>query len=328
MRAVVLVGAFGLLAALLGPQPGQLPPGPDIARDLKLVAASESGRTIEAGTSPWVNLTLVNTSKTFTYPVVKFGDGSEEGLRDPYVYFTAEQLTVDGKWVPMEPSHPGRCGLYDWDWPKDVVDLKPGEQLGVGFSLFGQQYDYQYPGRVRLTGHYEYRAGAAFTGKPWPEADRGRMRGVPVFKLASGPVEFEVVRPLDVRLRVKQPLKVGVDARVSDVIEVTVTNTSDKPRGVGAPSRARDYGLSLMTDTTFVRGSYEATNADLPESFKTLGPGETTTLLGGGGLSGGFDGWWRPERPGKAWVWVRYGLPTGSSARHIINVTAEVTVEP
>src|SRR4051794_23181515 len=115
MRAAVPAALIGLLAILCAPaspppapQPTRQPAvpavvddplAPNITRDLKLVAQLRSKRTVDDGTDPYIELTLVNISKTFNYPVVKPGDGSEAGWRDPHVFFTAEQRLPNGTWV-------------------------------------------------------------------------------------------------------------------------------------------------------------------------------------------------------------------------------------
>ena len=55
----------------------------------------------------------------------------------------------------------------------------------------------QYPGKVRVTGHYEYQAGKGKGGARRTVEDRGRMHDTPAFAVVSNAVEFEVVRPRD-----------------------------------------------------------------------------------------------------------------------------------
>jgi len=202
VRAAIPAVLTGLVLALLAPAAGPevAPPphdGPDHARDLKLVAAFE-GKTVPAGTSPHVALTLVNTSKANTYLVVKPGDGSECGWREPHVYFTAEQLSAQRKWEPLQRYGLSRCGLYDFDWPKDVVELKPGEKLAVTNNWIpNPDFRLQFSGKVRVTGHYDYQAGKGKSGVVRAVENRGRMYDTPAFAIASNPVEFEVVRPRD-----------------------------------------------------------------------------------------------------------------------------------
>jgi hypothetical protein len=276
---------------------------------------------------PHLNVTLVNTSKTFTYPVVKPGDGSEVGWRDPYIYLTAEQLTVEGKWVPVEKGGYARCGLFASGWEQDVVELKPGEKLVLDWWPVSN-FVLQYPARVRLSAHYEYRASSGKRGEPRPVAERGKMGDTPLFAIKSEPVEFEVVRPLDLKIKVKRPLKVGVEQKITDVIEVTVTNTTDRPITVTSPTQTADARLSLRgggdenTSTTPFLTEWSATYGTKVE----LKPGETAVLLGPGELSNGVNGTWKGFKPGKVQIWADYTTTTWKPGA-TITATAEVPIE-
>jgi hypothetical protein len=332
VRAAVSAALFALLGCqpvppMVPPQPlpGELPVAPpphdppDLARDLKLVASFD-GKPVPAGTAPQIGLELVNTSKANTYLVVRPGDGSEIGVREPHVHFTAESRNVQGKWEPLPGFTHRECGLFDWDWPKDVVELKPGEKLLVANKWIPTtDFHLQQPGRVRVVGPYEYRAGRNKDGKPLGTENRGRMEGVPAFAVHSEPIEFDVIRPLDLKVRVKEPLKVGVEKNISDVIEVTLTNTTDKPLKV--------YGSSLG----LCGGGPEANNPQLTESgdrsrwWTELKPGQTVSLLGAGEVANGTDGKWTGRIPGKYAVRASYGFDP--ETRETVDAWAEVPVE-
>jgi hypothetical protein len=298
-----------------------------IEADLKLIAIPPKERTIEAGTQTHIALKLVNTSKTRTHKVVKPGDGSECGWRDPWVHVSAEQRTVEGKWAAMQRLYGGRCGLFDHDWPKDVVELKPGEELVLKDWFDPGQFEFQWPGKVRLIGHYEYRATGGKTGKPRPEAERGKMAGVPLFALASEPVEFEVVRSFDVRAKVKKPLKVGVETMASEVLEVTVTNKSSKPQTIGNISQ-NGYRIGIAPHSEIVTTAIPFKDVPVYSSVKTLEPGETVTVFGGGDFASKADGPWKGLKAGTVRVRVSYGIPTNSSATHVVHAEdVEVRVE-
>jgi hypothetical protein len=327
VRAAVPALVIGLLIALVAP--ARVPrPEPDITRDLKLVAELKPGTTVEAGTKVWISLALANTSKVFTYPVVKPGDGSEVGWREPYVYFTAERLAADGQWVPAERERYSRCGVCDGDWPKDVVDLKPGERLSLDSPDGAIPPEFQFPGRVRVFGHYAYRASGGKRGEPRPEDQRGRMKGVPLFEVQSEPVEFEVIRPLDVRVRAKRPLKAGVEYRLADVLEVTVTNTTDKPITVLSPTCAADARLVIATreDVWAIASQLKLEFATVYGISRDLQPGETGVLLGGGDLANGASATWNVSAPGTAQLWVAYMTSTWKRGA-TIRARAEVVVE-
>src|SRR5688572_24641206 len=55
-----------------------------IVSDLHLLAELKSAGTLMAGTDPWIEVALVNTSRTVTHRVVKPGHGSEIGRREPH----------------------------------------------------------------------------------------------------------------------------------------------------------------------------------------------------------------------------------------------------
>ena len=161
MRLAISATLGGLLVAFVSPAAdpkGDAVTKEQIEADLKLVPkVFGDTRVIEAGTQPYIEFALVNTSKTRTHKVVKPGDGSSDGRRDPWVHVTAEQRTVEGGWAAMRGHVPAGCGLFDWDWLKDVIELKPGEELKLTDWYHPSEFEFQYPGKVWLTGHYSYR---------------------------------------------------------------------------------------------------------------------------------------------------------------------------
>jgi hypothetical protein len=335
----LLVGCVALLvspAAVPQAQPAKpqfevAPPPhdkPDPARDLKLVTSFDAKR-VEAGAVPYITLTLVNTSKNVTYPVVKPGDGSEAGWREPFVHFTAEQLNVQGEWTPLQTFGRGRCGLFDWKWQKDVIDLKPGEKLVVTNEWIpAADFRLQQPGKVRVRGHYEYRAGVGKGGRVQPGEDLGRMARMPAFAIQSEPVEFDVIRPLDLRVRVKKALKVGVEMKVSDVIDVTLTNTTGESITVRTGGQ-KAAGFDL------IGGGPEANQPQLTDyateygKLTLLKAGQTASLLGAGEFANGGDGTWTGRKPGKYVIRVGYSVSDdpNTSRGQVVEAFAEVPVE-
>ena len=83
-----------------------------IERDLALEVQLQSAKTIGPGEYIGLDISLVNKSKETTYPIVKPGDGSEVGWREPNVYFSAETQKADGKWenVSYGGTYIGRDG--------------------------------------------------------------------------------------------------------------------------------------------------------------------------------------------------------------------------
>ena len=152
---------------------------------------------LNASADPVVELALVNRSSK-PLKVVKPGDGSNEGWREPHVYWTAETRAPGGVWSPLAPRRYARCGNYAPNWEKDVVDLAPGERLVLSGWVRspGRVFDLKPGTRIRLVAHYDYRAAppTKARGEEPPSVPRtdGPMKGVLPFKLASKAVEFEV----------------------------------------------------------------------------------------------------------------------------------------
>jgi hypothetical protein len=170
-------------------------------------------------------------------------------------------------------------------------------------------------------GHYEYRATGGKYGKPRPLAERGAMAETPLFAIRTEPVEFDVIRPLDLKIKVKQPLKVGVEKKISDVLEVTLTNATDKAVTIGA-------GGPTGAKLSFTGGGPEANNPELTEYAEKFGSqvelkaGETAALVGPGNLSNGADGAWTGRKPGKYLVRATYSteVSTGPRVEAVIEV--------
>ncbi len=263
MRAAVYAVIIGLLVVWLMPAGRSWPPtAADIQRDVQLLAEPLSDRRIEARTYPRISLTLVNRSRR-AYPMIRPGDGSQHRRRNPMVYFDAEQELRPGVWVPLERwlDGPG-CFHYDRDWQKDVCRLDPHSAWPLDVWVGRPRFKFQQPGRVRITGRYVYSTRRG-------HLDRGGvagMTGMPDFALSTGPIEYDVVRPLDLRVRQVAPLRVDQRHRLSDVIEVTLTNNSPRSQQVDV--------RHLMAG-----GEYPATRSWL---VRPLHPGQTTVTLRSG----------------------------------------------
>src|SRR5436309_11581542 len=108
----------GLCAASYRPLPQQ------IQDDLKLELELKGDPEIYPGSYPGFEVRLVNRSKWSTHPVVRPGDGSQEGRREPHVYFTATVDRGDGRPIPVPPENYGYCGLFKWAWVQDAIELK------------------------------------------------------------------------------------------------------------------------------------------------------------------------------------------------------------
>lgn len=328
MRAALPALAFVVAFALVAPatQPKDEPPLTKelIERDLKLVALAPKDRVIEAGTQPHLAFKLVNTSKARAHKVVKPGDGSTHGWRDPFVHVSGEHRTVEGKWLALTGHLIPRCGLFDSDWPKDVTELKPGAELVLDWAGH-RHHDLQHPGVIRLIGHYEFRAVGGKNGAARPDAERGAMAGVPLFALHTDPVEFTVVRSFDLRAKAKKALKVGVETNLSEVLEATVTNASAKLITVGNISQnGFGLGLSPMSEGLL---QWPGKTSPVYGKTKQLEPGETVTVFGGGDFASTADSLIKAEKPGTYRVRVSYSVQTNSSLTHVVTADVELRAE-
>ena len=125
--------------------------------------------------------------------VVRPGDGSESGWREPSMYFSAEKKTAQG-WKNVERRPIGRCGLYNSNWQDDVVVLKPGEEIDVGvwmptpYSYFNLS-----EGTYRFRLHYNYTRGEAEKKSPGSAGEiPPSLVDTPAFSLVSEPLIYKI----------------------------------------------------------------------------------------------------------------------------------------
>jgi hypothetical protein len=135
---------------------------------------------------PAFRLALVNTGAA-PRKVVKPGDGSDVAWREPAIRWTGE-VWQDGRWVALPMRAVGRCGNYSSNWQQDVVDLGPGQRLDFEWGTWPVTLVLPEHGRIRLTAHYDYGAGAHSKGGA--VASTGAMGSTPRFTVASEPLEF------------------------------------------------------------------------------------------------------------------------------------------
>lgn len=283
-----------------------------IERDLQLrVTLERPGYVLWANEELHAAVTLVNTSKTATHVVVKSNDGSEVGWREPHVYWEATIDRGDGKPVPVWPKRQDRCGLFPFDWPKDAAALKPGGQMALEWERLPP--DFQQPGRVKLRARYSYAAGRSGAGRVerWPDERLGLMAGVPAFELVSAPVEFDVVRPLEVRVRVKRPLKVGEEARLSDLIDLTLVNVAT----AAVECHRSDLNTSGPGDVVVSSEAGYQPKLSQQQGRRrgplSLAPGKSVALIGAGDFANGVDGTWLHQREGLLGVRFGYTVKPG-----------------
>ena len=262
-----------------------------IRADLRIQVDLHGLKTLSAGETPWMTASLVNTSQSVTHRVVKPGDGSEVGWREPYCFVTATVDCGDGKPNPLPKADYGRCGLFDADWTKDAIHLRPGDKLSLGYVVLPE---FQQAGRVHLRFHYTYGGGNGARGQSPKTPDQlGLMAGVPNFEITSAPVVFDVVRPLDVRVKVKKALRANKETRLPDLIEVVLVNQSPEPVECSSPISAASLHFRIDID-----GQYGGWKPILSEQgigqgiCRMLKPGDTVSLLGPDKFANGLDGTW------------------------------------
>jgi hypothetical protein len=274
----------------------------------------------------------VNTSKTFTYPVLKPRIRADE----PRLAFAAEQLSFRGAWERAELVGGAGCGLHGVGQPVEVSVLKPGEKLTITSDYFPFNYGgFRYPGRVRMTVQYAYLmptvepvAGPpGGPGAPGPVAHEppAALRGVKPFRLVAEPVEFDVVTPLNLAVRVKRPLKVGEAAKLSDLLDVTLKNATGEvvalpPVGAPGTSLRVNFNTPLLAEATPV------TAAGPGGEKVALVRNETAALLGAGPLANGADATWKGAAAGKFPICVEYSTAAWKDGEKLF-AFAEVAVE-
>jgi hypothetical protein len=268
-----------------------------IERDLALEVTLKNPKIVRPAEEINLDILLVNRSDEVVYPVVMPGDGSCAGWREPYVYFSAQLRKLDASWEEVPKARWGRCGLFDSNWQKDVIFLRPGDSFKFKeyYSCPSGMLELQQPGRIHLYVHYKYSAGRLRGDKATKKL--GMMKGIPAFEITSNPIEFELVRPLDIRVRVKAMMKRKTKTKLSDILHVELVNNSKGLRVVYLPPSS---DLRLEINGKF-RGywKYEPSLNKPKPSYgieKKLRPGENVSLLGGRDFPNGSDGLWEyPE---------------------------------
>ena len=212
--ALGVLASFGLLTTLANaqqaPTSARNATAKQIAADLRVEVELQTPAVVQIGTPVRLGAVLVNRSTTVTHRVVVPGDGSGVGWREPHVFYTGQRRAADGTWGDLDRRGFGRCGMYDHNWHDDVRELEPGKSLDIHQWLAqpAQVFDLGGTGTYRLRLHYRYAGGTLGKGQA-RDADPGPMKGVPEFELISEPVEFEVVRGLELEVRVLREIPRG-----------------------------------------------------------------------------------------------------------------------
>jgi hypothetical protein len=311
MNHPLLIGIAVVLAGLTtyaGAEQEQANRRTAIERDLKLqFDRANNQRTLRPGKRIGFKLKLTNESEEATYPIVKPGDGSGIGWREPHVFWEAQQKDADGKWQAVESHGILRCGLFDPNWQKDVVSLEPGESLALKDWLASPELSlyFEQPGEIRIRAVYDYARGERKRQPKDQPIDRGAMGDTPAFRIHSNWVAYTVVCPLEVSVEPIGKLVIGEKLAISKVVKVRVKNISDKP--IELPRLIEEY-LSLRVTTN--PGWSPILSNHRAAGKVTLKPGESVMLIGTDGdlPALGFDGQWETATATthtvKAMLWI------------------------
>jgi hypothetical protein len=260
-----------------------------IERDLAVLVTMEGERgslpTFDAGQPIPLRASLVNDSGR-ARAVVRPGDGSSVGWREPYVRWTLEREAAPGVWRKVPDTPYSRCGNYDADWQKDVVLLAPGQSLLLGDMIpVESRADIDAPGKYRARAHYEYRAGfgtRGFSGlvvvgvSDEPSASGRLIEGVPAFDIVSEPFEFRVQTGLVLEVR---PRAAAFDAGAPDSVEVWLMNGSREPRAIG-PGKVNGLAVQVVDETgKFLYQPFYLESPDLDAQVLAPGAGVRLPLL-------------------------------------------------
>lgn len=308
----------------------------DFERDLELVARIAGATPVHAWWPLSITVDIVNRSGSKSYPIVRPGDGSRDGRREPYAYFTAEVRAQDGTWSAVPRRGGISCGNYDPYWLDEIELLAPGTVRRL--LTWTRAPDLPDHGLVRLRAHYVYRARPS--GPKWGELDPSRQLGfggmdcVEPFELVSEPIEFVVEPPESTRAEIERDLTLELfrdgagQARSWELLRfhARLTNTSaTQPHHIVQPSFVTKNRCHEPRISQFVRID------------RGDGHWQTASKLMGGFYDGPFGGSferseqldWRTQvmelRPGQS---IDFGLPADVVLYDFLEArTAAMTIE-
>lgn len=295
---------------------------------LALEIALKTPTQIEPGAEVNISARLVNRGLQ-PVDVVKPGDGSEVGWREPWVFYSGTRTAPDGTSHDIPTSMWGRCGFFDQDWVKDIVTLRPGEALDVHTWIPepSQALALDVPGVVTVRLHYTYLSTKS-SRVPAPVGPH-RMSGIAPFEVVSNPLTLTIASPLTLHaaLRPNAKLRVGRTVRLADVFELAVANTSSTPQVVTTPATPATFRIETRP-YSYIRG------LELPVPIASLSklalaPGDRLPLLGAGARLSRTPGTWTPEEAGTFTVYLVFDQhEVGKLARRLVSPPLTVTIAP
>ena len=236
--------------------------------------------------------------------MVEPGDGSSHGMREPHVYYSAQIYNTRDGWREFEVSpSPSRCGLYDWNWGEDVVELSPGESLAFESWVLWDMFSFPHSGPVRLYVHYAYGG--------WDKRQAGKMdvcdelKSMPAFEVVSDAVEFHVLALLSLEVKVKGEFQLNVPRKVSSILDVSLHNLTDRQIDITPPG----YGWFIVISDGKVSAEPVRVGKRTETITYELDSGNELLVLGDG-QSSDFPDWvWTCHQEGTVRAQVIYHSP-------------------
>jgi len=268
------------------PPPAKQP----VETDLVLGLSLKPSKPFLPGEDIPFTLDLRNSGKQDTHPVIKPTRLTEDGHCEPGAWFTATIDTGDGQPKPVSrrPSIVPLLAIFAAAepnrWAKHVLKLAPGETLAFDEGTPDPSCDLGLfeAGHVKLVAHYRYQGSGKTSSEPGTTKTTGPMAGVPPFELASAPVEFDIVKPLDLVLSVRRPIKTGTEYPLWNLFDVRLENHGSEDQEIVLPTAA--HGTLSFQFEGFDDWKYPITSAPITKFTGTvkLARGNKLALLTAG----------------------------------------------
>lgn len=299
---------------------------------LRVELTRTSRESIPPGGEVTVKARLVNRGVT-AVEVIRPGDGSEVGWREPWVRFSGQRTTPEGVNEAVPSALMARCGLYDPNWAKDVVRLVPGAaiELDTWIPTPSRALLLDRVGRVEIRMHYAFGRAPGKGHMGTPEETRAALAGVDPFEVTSNPITVVIESPLRLDVRLlggASRLRVGQQTKLSWVFAAELVNVSDRPVIVTTPGTPttlrlehRPNGVLLGVDGP----------TPLPHRDEvTIAPGGRVPLLGAGArFSKLADGTWTPRDAGPIDITVVFDQRgPDSGGQRLVSAPLRVEVAP
>ena len=300
----------------------------DPSQDLEIVAERLTPEEMKAGRTVKFGLSIKNRSVSHSCRLFVPGDGSQVGWRPPHVYATVEYQNRRGQWETVEPFQTyARCGMFDWEWRDDFVELEPGQSFKikdwVSSDCSGQLFSR--PGNYRIQWHYDFnptKFGKGHAATEPSEKDlQQNVNELKAFKLTSKPQLIKVAGVLKLSakfLRQVQstPSKTNgyVNYDLASLLRIHAVNISGDELKLTPPSVHGDSRVYLeIRPEASNRTDHSRANVPQLVGFEAqdryeqpvvnLKPGQSFELTQSG-QSNGLKGTWETTTQGKVKIRV------------------------